>query len=300
VSIAPLDPREALRAYRPSRSYLVGIDSDGCAFDTMEVKHKECFIPNIIRYYGLAAVSKFAREAAEFVNLYSKDRGINRFPALIKALDLLRDRPEVRRRGATIPHLPAVREWIASETSHSNITLAKAVEASGDPELLNCLQWSKAVTKAVEDVVHNVPPFPMVRQSLEKLAGQADVLVCSATPHEALAREWAEHDLTPLIGFIAGQEHGSKKEILATAAPADRIPRDHVLMLGDAPGDQKAAEGNGVLFYPIIPGKEEESWQRFHDEALPRFFSGQYAGAYMADRIAEFHESLPENPPWQV
>jgi phosphoglycolate phosphatase-like HAD superfamily hydrolase len=291
---------EALRNFKPEKNFLVGIDSDGCAFDTMEVKHKECFIPNIIRYYGLAAVSKFAREAAEFVNLYSKDRGVNRFPALIKALDLLRDRPEVRRRGISVPHLPVVREWIASESSHSNITLAKAVEASGDPELLNCLQWSKAVNKAVEDVVHNVPPFPMVRQSLEKLAGKADVIVCSATPHEALAREWAEHDLTPLIGFIAGQEHGSKKEILATAAPAGRIARDHVLMLGDAPGDQKAAEGNGVLFYPIVPGKEEESWQRFHDEALPLFFAGRYAGPYMADRIAEFHESLPENPPWQV
>jgi hypothetical protein len=71
--------------------FLVGIDSDGCAFDTMEVKHKECFIPNIINYYNLAGVSKYAREAAEFVNLYSKSRGINRFPALIEALELTRD-----------------------------------------------------------------------------------------------------------------------------------------------------------------------------------------------------------------
>jgi len=41
--------------------FLVGIDSDGCAFDTMEVKHKECFIPNIIHHYNLAGVSKYAR-----------------------------------------------------------------------------------------------------------------------------------------------------------------------------------------------------------------------------------------------
>ena len=33
--------------------FLVGIDSDGCAFDTMELKHKECFIPQIINHYGL-------------------------------------------------------------------------------------------------------------------------------------------------------------------------------------------------------------------------------------------------------
>jgi len=41
----------------------------------MELKHKECFIPNIINYYALQGVSKYAREAAEFVNLYSTSRG---------------------------------------------------------------------------------------------------------------------------------------------------------------------------------------------------------------------------------
>ena len=77
------DPQRLLREFQKCNEFFVGIDSDGCAFDTMEVKHKECFIPNIIKYYNLAAVSKYAREAAEFINLYSQWRGINRFPALI-------------------------------------------------------------------------------------------------------------------------------------------------------------------------------------------------------------------------
>jgi len=80
----------SLEGFSRQRDFFVGIDSDGCAFDTMEVKHKECFIPNIVRFYNLAAVSKYAREAAEFVNLYSQWRGINRFPGLIMTLDLLR------------------------------------------------------------------------------------------------------------------------------------------------------------------------------------------------------------------
>ena len=63
-------------------------------------------------------------------------------------------------------------------------------------------------------------------------------------------------------------------------------------MVGDAPGDRKAAEANGVLFYPIDPGHEDESWRRFHDEALPRFFAGTYAGAYMAEQVARF-EAAP-------
>src|SRR5437763_4615567 len=99
------DPQAALRSFARTADHFVGIDSDGCAFDTMEVKHKECFIPNIVKSFGLAAVSKFAREAAEFVNLYSHWRGINRFPALTRALDLLADRPEVTRRGFRVPEL---------------------------------------------------------------------------------------------------------------------------------------------------------------------------------------------------
>src|SRR6185295_3442684 len=87
---------------KPQHKFLVGIDSDGCAFDTMELKHKECFIPNIINFYELQAVSKYARQAAEFVNLYSKSRGINRFPALIEALEWLKRRPEVAARGIDI------------------------------------------------------------------------------------------------------------------------------------------------------------------------------------------------------
>src|SRR6516164_6964713 len=92
------DPQRLLRAFPQRNEYFVGIDSDGCAFDSMEVKHKECFIPNIIRFFRLAAVSKYAREAAEFINLYSQWRGINRFPGLTLSLDLLAERPEVKRR----------------------------------------------------------------------------------------------------------------------------------------------------------------------------------------------------------
>ena len=83
----------------PKHDFLVGIDSDGCVFDSMELKHKECFVPNFINHYELQGVSKFAREAAEFVNLYSKSRGINRFPALVETLEWLNKRPVVKGRG---------------------------------------------------------------------------------------------------------------------------------------------------------------------------------------------------------
>src|SRR5512136_3111393 len=101
-----------LKNLKKTKDFFVGIDSDGCAFDTMEIKHKECFIPNIINYWGLQSVSKYAREAGEFVNLYSKWRGINRWPALVMVFDLLRERPEVQARHAKIPEAKHIREFM--------------------------------------------------------------------------------------------------------------------------------------------------------------------------------------------
>jgi beta-phosphoglucomutase-like phosphatase (HAD superfamily) len=284
-------------ALTPQHDYLVGIDSDGCAFDTMELKHKECFIPNTINYYELQGVSKYAREAAEFVNLYSKSRGINRFPALIETLDWLRRRPEVKARGYTIRLPQGLVAWMQRETKLGNPALQRAVEETGDPDLQQALRWSVAVNQAVEQMVRGVPPFPFVRQSLQKLAPRADLLVVSATPNEALTREWAEHDLTQYVAAICGQEVGTKKETLAVAR---QYPPDHVLMIGDAPGDYSAARANGALFFPINPGAEEASWQRFFEEGIDRFLSGTFAGEYQRELLAAFERCLPERPPWPV
>lgn len=294
----PDDPQAPLRDFAGRHDYFVGIDSDGCAFDTMEVKHKECFIPNIIKYYGLAAVSKYAREAAEFVNLYSRRRGVNRFPGLTATFDLLADRTEVRRRHVTLRPLAGLRDWIARESKLANPTLKAEVETTGDPDLELALRWSEAVNRSIGEIVKNVPPFPFVRESLESLTGRADVMVVSATPGEALEREWAEHGLSRYVALIAGQELGSKTEHLDLAT-SGRYDKGKVLMVGDAPGDLKAAKANGVLFYPVNPGGEDESWQRFYEEALPRFFGGTFAGSYMGERIAEFESLLPELPPWK-
>ena len=98
------------------------------------------------------------------------------------------------------------------------------------------------------------------------MQGKADVMVVSATPGEALVREWEEHGLRALVSLIAGQEMGSKQEHLALAA-VGRYEPEKILMVGDAPATWKAARANGVLFYPIDPGSEDESWQRFFEEA---------------------------------
>jgi len=287
-----------LGQFQKTKDFLIGIDSDGCAFDTMEIKHKECFIPNTIKYFDLQAISKYARETAEFVNLYSKWRGINRFPALTMTLDLLAERPEVAARGVKIPKLASVRKWINRETRLGNPVLKAEVEKTDDPDLKKALAWSSAVNSSVADMVHGVPPFPFVRDSLERLSTVADMIVCSATPSAALVNEWQEHEIAPYVQAICGQEAGSKAESLVESS-SHGYKENQVLMIGDAPGDMGAAKAVGVLFYPINPGAEEASWERFFRDACDRFLAGQYAGAYEESLIAEFDTYLPETPPWK-
>jgi phosphoglycolate phosphatase-like HAD superfamily hydrolase len=283
--------------FKSRHDFLVAIDSDGCAFDTMELKHKECFAPHLINSYNLQAVSKYARETWEFFNLYSKGRGTNRFPAVVKTMEWLLLRPEVQAREVKITVPQGLARWVGQETRLGNPALKQAVETTGDPDLKLALSWSLAVNDQIERFVRGVPPFPYVRDCLEKLAPQADMLVCSATPGEALAREWQEHGIDRFVAAICGQEVGSKKEILGASK---RYAANRVLMVGDAPGDQQAAAANAALFFPIIAGDEEQSWQRLHVEGLERFLHGTFAGEYQKRLLKEFDESLPSEPPWRT
>jgi phosphoglycolate phosphatase-like HAD superfamily hydrolase len=291
------DPAKILRDFKPAKGFFVGIDSDGCIFDSMEIKHKECFTPMFIKNFHLQAVSKYAREVWEFVNLYSKDRGANRFPALTKAVKLLGVRPQVQARNVKVPDVSALEAWMERETKLGNATLNAEVKR-GNKGLAHIKVWSDAVNESIADIVHGVPPFPLVRECLQKINKQADAMCISQTPVDALEREWAEHGLRPFVKIIAGQEMGTKTEHLRFAASGKYAP-DRILMIGDAPGDFKAAKANNALFYPINPGNEEKSWERLFHEALDRFFSGAYAGAYEAWLVKEFDACLPENPHWK-
>jgi phosphoglycolate phosphatase-like HAD superfamily hydrolase len=288
-----------LKAFPKTRDFFVGIDSDGCAFDTMEIKHKECFIPNIINSYDLQAVSRLARQTAEWVNLYSRWRGINRFPALVMTFDLLAERPECVERGYRAPGVGALRKWIKEETRLGNPALEARAKATGEPDLVRALAWSKAVNETVARFVRGVPPFPHVRRTIEKIRPRADVMVVSATPGEALTREWREHGIDVLAGMICGQELGAKTEHIRWAA-GGRYQPDRILMIGDAPGDLQAARANDACFFPINPGGEAESWKRLHDEAADRFFAGDYRGTYEDRLVEEFLGLLPSTPPWDT
>ena len=82
-------------------------------------------------------------------------------------------------------------EWVDDPKSVlSNDGLKKAIEAAKDPAGEEGIGAGAGLEhkskKAVTDIVKGIPPFPFVRESLEKIGPKADVIVVSATPGEAL------------------------------------------------------------------------------------------------------------------
>jgi len=292
-----MDYQSALRNLKLRHEFFIGIDSDGCVFDTMDVKQKEFFIPNAIKYFNLYAISEELRETWEFVNLYSIFRGGNRFNSIVKVFELLEKRKTIRDKNCKLPDLNSLKEWIKRETKLSNANLRTYFESAYDPDLEKVVNWTEAVNKEITLSLRKIPPFPHARFAVEQLSTIADIVIVSQTPLEALEREWKEHDLMRYVNTIAGQEHGTKTEHLAIAAKG-KYSENKILMIGDAKGDLTAAKNNDILFYPIIPGNEDESWKNFIDEGYMKFIKGNFSGFYENELLRRFNASLPENPPW--
>lgn len=290
--------RDNLAHLTPQHQTFVGIDSDGCVFDTMECKQKDFFHPAIIRHWGLETIEPQVRAAAEFTYLYSKFRGLNRFLGLCRTLEYLTTWPEVLASGIVLPDPTDLRTYCDSGLPLSNATLKTEAERTGSPILQQAYAWSTELNVAIDTQMPDPPPFPGAEDALKSIAKNSDAIVISQTQAVALLKDWYRDNLAQYVSVIAGPELGSKVDHFTLAA-VDRYPAHNILMIGDAPGDQQAAEAIGCCFYPILPGREVDSWQRFLDEAYPRFLKNEFTGTYQTNRITEFDALLPEHPPWQ-
>jgi phosphoglycolate phosphatase-like HAD superfamily hydrolase len=282
--------QQILQNFRSQQNYLIAIDSDGCAFDTMELKHRQCFSTAFVESFQLHDIEAAALETWNFVNLYSNNRGINRFKGLLLSFTLLKERFP----GLIIPAglLASLDRWISEESSLSMDSLEKM-----RPELEQVYEWSALVNRKIASLKVQLAPFSPVSSTLIAAEKQADLVVASSANLSAIEEEWKRNNLKQFVQLIAGQEMGSKTEILQKITSAG-YPEAHMLMIGDAPGDLKAARANKMLFFPVLPGKEEESWQRLSEEGLKRFFSGNFDAAYQQSLIETFESTLSDRPPW--
>jgi phosphoglycolate phosphatase-like HAD superfamily hydrolase len=283
-----------------NQEFLVCIDSDGCVFDSMTFKHRECLTQVFIEHFSLHAIEPIARETWEYVNLHSRSRGCNRFHALLDTLALLRQRPEVAAAGLRLPELAGLARWVRQSAELSNQELEQEFARTGDPDLGTALSWSRKGNALMDRTMGNgIPPFPMVKPALESLSRQADIIVVSQGPTERISREWHFHGLGKWPRRIMGHEFGPKERIVRNSLQG-RFLSGNVLVIGDSPCDADAARQNGAHFYPIVPGMENESWECLVERGVERFFSGRFTEEFCRELAGKFESALLDAPPWCV
>jgi len=199
---------QELKDLKAEKDFFIGFDSDGCVFDSMEIKQKECFCPAFINNFDMQGAATAARETWEFVNLYSKTRGVNRFLAAIRAVELLAERKELKARGINVPSVAGLKAWTERETKLGEASLVPEVEKNPHPDLQRALSWSEDVTAAVKKIVRNLPPYPQVPGILKAAMPKADLMVVRMT--ERLVAELEDEGRAVLVGRAApavlGQE----------------------------------------------------------------------------------------------
>lgn len=270
-----------LQHFVKNREYLVCVDSDGCAMDTMDIKHFRCFGPCMVEEWGLEEWAQPILARWNEINLYTMTRGVNRFKGLAMALD------EINAQYTAIEGLDELKAWAASAPELSNGALEKALPAAQDPCLAKALSWSKKVNAAINALPESEKkPFDGAAAGLAAAHAAADVAVVSSANREAVEEEWARCGLLGSVDVLCCQDAGSKAACIAQLKAKGYAP-DHILMVGDAPGDKAAAEKNGVWFYPILVRHEAESWAELVSTALARLTSGAYApyGEALAEKF---------------
>ena len=93
-------------AFTPKKEWLVCVDSDGCAMDTMDSKHHQAFCPQLIRVYGLEEYAGLITPHWMEVNLYSRTRGVNRFKGLAATMRMLAEH------GVRVPGADELCAWV--------------------------------------------------------------------------------------------------------------------------------------------------------------------------------------------
>ena len=77
---------ENLEQFTRKKDFLICVDSDGCAMDTMDIKHFRCFGPCLVEEWNLKDWETPILARWNEMNLYTMTRGINRFKGLVKML----------------------------------------------------------------------------------------------------------------------------------------------------------------------------------------------------------------------
>lgn len=278
----------SLEKFKKKKDFLICIDSDGCAMDTMDIKHIKCFGPCMINQWNLEKWKSPILKRWNEVNLYTLTRGINRFKGLALALE------EINERYIPVEGLNEFIDWTHSTKELSNESLEGQIKIQ--KQNITCLKkaldWSRAVNASINELKYEEKlPFDGVYVGIKEAKKFADVAIVSSANEQAVLEEWKKHGLLDNVDIVLTQNTGSKAYCISKLVEKG-YDRNNVLMVGDAVGDLDSAKLNNILYYPILVKKENQSWSRFTNETLELFISNAYKGKYEEKVIKEFKENL--------
>ncbi len=267
------------------KEFFIGIDSDGTAFDSMTIKHSRAFIPVMIKVWGFEDNADDIYRICEDINLYSSTRGIDRFSGLLVTFD------RIAGEGIKVVDYSSLKGFLESGKSLSNASLKEYMEENPSDFLADVYRWSSEADELFKKEVYELMPFKNVRRVLEKALPKADIAVISSASESSLTDDWKKDGLNECVSKVYGQEFGNKAEQLKNAA-CGKYESTKMIMIGDAKGDYKAAKSSLAWFYPIIPGKEDESWQTLLEKDLDLFLEGKFDEKRQQELINEFCKAL--------
>lgn len=272
--------------YVKKKEYLICVDSDGCAMDTMDIKHIKCFGPCMVEEWGLQEWGEAILKRWNDINLYTITRGINRFKGLAMALK------EINNTYTTIEDVDVLDTWVEESDELSNGALERAIAVNDSIVLKKALSWSKSVNENITKLPFEVKkPFEGVKEGLTYAHEMADVAIVSSANLDAVIEEWELYGLLDHVDIIMAQNVGSKAFCIQELLKKGYDPAN-VMMTGDAKGDLDAAKKNGVFYYPILVRHEKESWDEFKETAVDKLTAGTYAGEYQEEKLNAFFENL--------
>lgn len=275
-----------LTNYKKKKEYLICVDSDGCAMDTMDIKHFKCFGPCMVEEWELFQWEEAILTRWNEINLYTMTRGINRFKGLAIALREINDAYR------KIEDIEVLEQWVEESKELSNPALEKAIESNDSIILKKSLAWSKNVNERINALPFDVKkPFEGVKEGLAYAHEYADIAIVSSANLQAVVEEWELYGLLDYVDIIMAQDVGSKAYCIGEMLKKG-YDKDKVMMTGDAPGDYDAARKNDVFYYPILVRKEKESWIELKETAVAKLLDGSYLGAYQEAKVGQFLENL--------
>lgn len=275
-----------IEEYQKKKDYLICVDSDGCAMDTMDIKHIRCFGPCMVTEWGLEEWKDAILTRWNEINLYTMTRGINRFKGLALMLR------EIHETYTSIQDVDVLEAWVENSKELSNGALQKAMETNDSVILKKALSWSQHVNASINELPFEVKkPFEGVKEGLAYAHQFADVAIVSSANLQAVLEEWELYGLLEHVDIVMSQNVGSKayciQELLKKGYDTEKV-----FMAGDALGDYEAAEKNHVYYYPILVRHEKESWSEFRNQAVDKLVNGTYGGEYQQQKIDAFMENL--------